>query len=190
MMLAVKAFNSNLQATLGKGTVTMEAGKTYEEKEAKCAHNGYHCAEDPLCALGYYNKMDSRFFIVEAGGDINQDGCGTRISCTRLTLIKEITRIQLAALACEYMRKHPDREEEETHFKKDKGNCTEKDDFIIVRGKTPKAKGVKGSYIFLLKEKKNSKEIQQIYPFYVDGKEVEENQYYGLRGEQLCKRKS
>ena len=108
-MRAIKAFNRNLQATLGSGVMTMEAGKTYREKEAKCAHNGFHCAENPLCALGYYNNMDSRFFIVEAGGDINQDGNGTRISCTELTLIKEITRIQLAALACEYIRKYPDR---------------------------------------------------------------------------------
>ena len=85
-MRAIKAFNRNLQATLGSGVMTMEAGKTYREKEAKCAHNGFHCAENPLCALGYYNNMDSRFFIVEAGGDINQDGNGTRISCTELTL--------------------------------------------------------------------------------------------------------
>ena len=101
-MRAIKAFNQNLQAVLGSGMMTMEAGKTYREKEANCARNGFHCAENPLCALGYYSGMNSRFFIVEAGGDINQDGNGTRISCTELTLIKEITRIQLAALACEY----------------------------------------------------------------------------------------
>lgn len=189
-MRAIKAFNRNLQATLGSGMMTMEAGKTYREKEAKCAHNGFHCAENPLCALGYYNNMDSRFFIVEAGGDINQDGNGTRISCTELTLIKEITRIQLAALACEYIRKYPDREEKETHLCKDKGAATVKEDFIIVRGKNPIAKGVKDSYLFLLKEEKNSHNIQEIYPVYVDGKQIKANVYYGLRGGKLCIKKN
>ena len=36
-MRAIKAFNWNLQATLGSGAMTMEAGKTYREKE-----NGAH----------------------------------------------------------------------------------------------------------------------------------------------------
>ena len=67
---------------------------------------------------------------------------------------QRITRIQLAALACEYIRKYPDREENETHLCKDKGAATVKEDFIIVRGKNPIAKGVKGSYLFLLKEEK------------------------------------
>ncbi len=189
-MIAIKAFNKDLQATLGQGIVTMEPGKTYEEKTAKCARNGYHCAENPLCALGYYNSMDSRFFIVEAGGDINQDGYGTRISCTKLTLKKEITRLQLAVLACEYIRKYPEREESETHLFKDKGECKVKDDFVIVRGKNPKVKGVKGSYLFLLKEEKYSRSIQGIYPLYVDGKQIKANQYYGLRGERLCRKSS
>ena len=30
-MRAIKAFNANLCATLGKGTFSMEPGKTYEE---------------------------------------------------------------------------------------------------------------------------------------------------------------
>ena len=134
-MRAIKAFNRNLQATLGSGVMTMEAGKTYREKEAKCAHNGFHCAENPCVHSDTITIWIPWFFIVEAGGDINQDRNGTRISCTELTLIKEITRIQLAALACEYIRKYPDREENETHLCKDKGAATVKEDFIIVRGR-------------------------------------------------------
>jgi hypothetical protein len=34
-MRAIKAFNRNLQATLGSGVMTMEAGKTYREKRSK-----------------------------------------------------------------------------------------------------------------------------------------------------------
>ena len=64
-MLAYKGFNSKLQATMGSGVFQFEPGQTYEESECKCAHNGFHCAENPLCALGYYRDMSSRFFIVD-----------------------------------------------------------------------------------------------------------------------------
>lgn len=60
-MKAIKAFNSDLCATLGKGVMQYEPGKTYKESEAKCARNGFHCAENPLCALGYYSGLNSRF---------------------------------------------------------------------------------------------------------------------------------
>lgn len=189
-MIAYKGFNSRLQATMGKGIFQFEPGLTYEEPECRCAHNGFHCAENPLCAIGYYGGMDSRFFIVKAEGDINQDGNGSRISCTKLTLLKEINRIELAVLACEYMERYPERETESGYCVRNEGVCRRKDDFIIIRGKHPKAAGVKGSYLFLVQEKKGSSEIQSIYPVFVDGQEIRENTYYELRGERLCEKKN
>lgn len=190
-MLAYKGFNSKLQATLGRGVFQFEPGETYEETECKCARNGFHCAENPLCALGYYRSMDSRFFIVEAEGDINQDGDGSRISCTRLTLLKEIDRIKLAVHACMYMQKYPERDPEDSgHVKKDEGKCSKEGDFIIVRGKSPRAAGVKGSWLFLLKEAKGSAEIETVCPVFIDGTEYQENVWYGLRGGKICRRKS
>lgn len=189
-MLAYKAFNSELQATMGNGTFQFEPGKTYEESECKCAHNGFHCAENPLCVLQYYDSKDTRFFIVDADGEVNQDGCGSRISCTKLTLLKEITRIQLGALACLYMQDHPQREEQSRYLKEEKGECDSEGNFIIVRGKSPMAAGVKGSYLFLVKEERNSKEIKEMYPVFVDGEEVKANIWYGIRGGTLCEKKS
>lgn len=188
-MLAIKGFNSKLQATLGKGTFQFEPGVTYEEEACKCASNGFHCAEDPLCAFGYYSSMDARYFVIRAEGDINQDGSG-RISCTRITLVKEITRIELAAQACRYMEKYPEREVSSNNLFQERGKCTKKNDFIIVRGKRPAAAGVKGSYLFLMQEKPKSKEIKLIYPVFVDGEEVRENTYYGLKGTELCEKKN
>lgn len=188
-MLAYKAFNSDLQARLGSGQFQFEPGKIYEEKECKCAHNGFHCAENPLCVLTYYHGMDDRFFIVEAAGDINQDGYGSRISCTRLTLKKEITRLQLATLGCEYMRRYPEREPESDYVMPDRGRCRTRSDFIIVRGKHPRAAGVKGSVLFLVQEKRDSKEIAGIYPIEIDGEEYKEHVWYGLRGGKVCEKK-
>lgn len=188
-MRAYKAFNAKLQATMGNGTFQFEDGKTYEEKECKCATNGFHCAENPLCALGYYSRMDSRFFVVEADGDINQDGNGSRISCTRITLVKEISRIQLAAHACLYMQRFPNRDTEGRYVAKNRGRCGVEGEFIIVRGISPVAAGVRGSYLFLVQEDQQSKEISGIYPIYVDGEEIRENTWYGIKEGELCRKK-
>ncbi len=189
-MIAYKAFNAKLQAVMGNGLFQFEPGETYEEKECKCARNGFHCAENPLCVLNYYSSQDARFFIVRAEGDINQDGNGSRISCTKLTLVKELNRIQLAAHACMYMQKYPDRDMENSYAVRDRGRCIKEDDFIIVRGKSPKAAGVEGSYLFLVKEKKGSKEIEGIYPVFIDGEEFKKDTWYGIRGEKICRSRS
>lgn len=187
-MIAYKAFNSRLQATMGKGTFQFEAGKTYREKECKCAENGFHCAENPLCTLDYYGGMDTRFFIVEAAGDINQDGNGSRISCTELTLLKEISRIILAELGADYIMQHPEREDENRHVKRDSGRCGIQGDFVIVRGKDPEAAGEISTYLFLLKEKKGSRAIEKMCRILIDGKRYKPGVYYRIRGERICRK--
>lgn len=189
-MLAFKGFNSRLQATMGNGIFQFEPGKTYEERECKCAKNGFHCAENPLCALSYYKGMDSRYLIVEAAGDINQDGSGSRISCTKLTLKKEISRAELAICACKYMMDYSDREMESDHAVREEGRCGEKGDFIIVRGKHPEAAGVEGSWLFLVQEEKGSNEIAGIYGIEIDGKEKQADTWYEIRGGAVCEKKN
>lgn len=188
-MLAFKGFNSQLQARLGRGTFQFEPGGTYEEAECKCASNGFHCSENPLCALSFYGGMSDRYFVVKAEGDINHDA-SERISCTKITLVKEITRLELASLACKYIEKYPERTVSSGWLWQDKGECTQEGDFVIVRGKHPMAAGVKGSYLFLIQEKARSKAVKAIYPVYVDGEEIQENVYYRLDGEELCIKKN
>ncbi len=189
-MIAYKGFNSKLQATMGKGTFQFEPGGTYEEKECKCASNGFHCAENPLDVLDYYRSMDARFFIVEAAGDINQDGCGSRISCTKLTLTKEIDRIGLALRGCLYIEYHPDRETYGRYVKKEHGECSAKNDFIIVRGKHPAAAGVEGSWLFLVQEKRSTNQISGIYTIQIDGKEYKEGRWYRVLRGKICEKRN
>lgn len=61
---------------------------------------------------------------------------------------------------------------------------------MIVRGKHPRAAGVKGSWLFLVQEKRDSKEIAGIWPIRIDGEEYKENTWYGLRGGAVCERKN
>lgn len=189
-MLAYKGFNSKLQATMGKGTFRFEQGKTYEESECKCAEKGFHCAENPLDVLDYYRAMDSRFFVVEAEGDINQDGNGSRISCTKMTLKKEIDRIGLAVRGCLYIQRYPDRETFGRYVKRERGECSGKGDFIVARGKHPMAAGVEGAWLFLMQEEKLTNKISAIYPVQIDGKEHRAGRWYEVRRGKVCEKKN
>jgi len=61
--------------------------------KANCRSNGFHCAENPLDCLSYYSDMDkSEYYIVDAGGDIDEDGNDTKIACTDLNIIKQLTK--------------------------------------------------------------------------------------------------
>lgn len=159
-MIAFKGFTKGLTAALGKGTFRFEPGKTYEEERSKCASGGFHCAEYPFDCFSYYSlDGENRFFMVEAEGSIDEDGVDSRIACTRITLIGELTLWQIAYHGMEYMIKHPARE-----WEKDSLNVrvaretaeipgrTGRPAIAIARGSHPAVKGPAGSVLGLLLE--------------------------------------
>ena len=74
MRIAYKAFNADLTCTMGKGVFQYEPGKWYEEPEANCVKNGFHCAANPLDTLDYYYNWDSnQYWLVEVEGDMDED---------------------------------------------------------------------------------------------------------------------
>lgn len=176
-MIAYKGFNKDLACTLGNGTFQYEIGKTYTESEAKCANAGFHCVEEPIEVLSWYSEKDSRYCIVEAAGDVNEDG-NDKISCTEMTILKEVSLQQLGALECKWIAEHPERGNS-TKVQKDVGNAL-KNNIVIVRGKNPKAAGAMGSTIFLIKENKGVIETIGIYE--IDGKEHLPDVYYRADG--------
>lgn len=176
-MIAYKGFNKDLSCTMGNGIFRYEVGKMYKENEAKCANTGFHCVEEPIEVLSWYR--DGRYCIVDAGGDIHEDGM-ERISCTEMKILKEISLEQLGALECEWLIKHPDRKHSK-HIEKNAGRAV-KDRIIIVRGKNPKAAGEIGSTIFLLKEGKGTKEIVDAGAYKIDGKQFLPGVFYKTDG--------
>ena len=187
-MIAYKGFNGDLTCTLGKGRFQYEVGKTYKENEAKCARNGFHCVEEPVEVLSWYKTSDSRYCMVEAGGDINEDG-DERISCTEMTILTELTLQQIGIMECQWLKNHPDRKESR-HVKRESGEA-EKNGIVIVRGKHPKAAGKIGSTIFLLKEGKGTNEIAEMGAFLIDGKDYKPDVYYRVDGRRnRCGKKS
>lgn len=179
-MVAYKGFNNKLQARLGKGVFSYKIGKTYREGEVQCANTGFHCVEQPIETLSWYNREDDRYCIVKAEGDIHEDG-KDKISCTKLTIVKEINKLGLMILQCDWMAEHPDREYSK-QVKRDTGVSSGEP--IIVRGKNPVGKGPEGAYLFLVQEYKNSNKIKKMNVIQIDGK-YKADQYYDVLGREV-----
>ena len=187
-MKCYKGFNADLTCTKGHGSFQYEVGSTFTAESAKCAASGLHCVEEPLDVLTWYNAPDSRFCIVEAAGDINEvEG---KICCTEMTLLKEVTREQLAILECVWMQRHPERETcKWVHTNRYEGVTGE--NVIVVRGKNPIASGCTGATIFLVKEKPRSKEIECYAAYKIDGNKYKANIRYNIEGrKEVCKKRS
>lgn len=179
-MKAYKGFNKGLTCRGYK----FDAEKVNVTKEANCVKNGFHCAENPLDCLTYYPSWNSsEYWIVDAGGDVHEEGTGdTKISCTELKLVKKLSLSEFLIESIQYMYNHPKREWG-SHVNKEIGSATKQSHFVLVRGKEPKAKGTVGTKIGLLKELKNSKRICEVGLFSVDGVNIKADTYYNVRGE-------
>ena len=180
MIMAYKAFNKDLTCTLGRGKFQYEEGKWFEEKEANCIRNGFHCAENPLDCLNYYGDMEKAvYYIVLADGDINEDGTDSKISCTRIKLVKRLTLVEFVAHALNFLYDHPERES--SHTVSERGTAWKS--FVIVRGKEPIAKGEAGTVIGLLKEEQESCIITEIGLYTVGEQGIKPGVWYNIRGE-------
>ena len=127
--------------------------------KANCRQNGFHCAENPLDCLNYYGDIDhSEYYIVNAGGDIDED------------------ELLLHGLA--FMADHPKREWN-SHVRKDQAEAC--DGYAAVRGADPIAKGRrKGDVLAFAKEDPATGCIQQIVVATIDGKTLLPNVWYGV----------
>lgn len=102
-MLAYKGFDKGLICR----DYQFNPGLNVTEK-ANCAKNGFHCAENPLDCFNYYpNIKNSEYYIVDAGGDIDEDERDSKISCTHLTILKRLTLKDLLLHSLAYINDHP-----------------------------------------------------------------------------------
>ena len=142
MVLAYKGFDLDLSCTSRGNRFQYVLGQWNEEPEANCGKNGFHCAENPLDCLTYYPNIEqSEYCLVDASGDVDEDGDDSKIACTELAIVKKLKRDEFFLHALAYMVDHPGREWNSL-VQKDKG-CTQQG-FAIVRGADPVAMGKKG----------------------------------------------
>ncbi len=173
-MIAYKGFNKGLvcrgyQFHMGLNVTDV----------ANCRKNGFHCAENPLDCLSYYGDMDtSEYYIVSADGDINEDGEDSKISCTELTIMKRLNRMDFFLHALAFMVDHPKREWS-SHVTADRAESNYYRRYAVARGKDPVARGNKGSILAFAKEDAAGNVIQ-IALTEVDGVKVQADTWYGI----------
>lgn len=180
MIIAYKAFNKDLSCTSGGNRFQYELGVWNEESEANCTHNGFHCAENPLDCLSYYSEWNSAvYYLVLADGDIDEDAVDSKISCTRLKLVKQLNLTEFIVHSLRYLYEHPLRAN--NRWVKIDESIAERG-FAIVRGKNPIAKGRLGDILGFAKEETGSEKVTEIGLFIVDGEEIIPDTWYGLDG--------
>lgn len=157
-MTVFKATRGDMSCTMGKGAFFYHLGVPALADRSACGNAGLHACEYVLDCARYYKLGDgNRFFLAEAHGDIAEDGCDTRIACTELILVQELTNREIAAHALLYMVKHPRRRGWETQrfmaeACRDRAKAIYPDAIAIARGECPAAKGVMGSHLGLIRE--------------------------------------
>lgn len=111
-----------------------------ECEHATCVKEGFHAAENPLDCLSYYPNFDeSECWLCYADGDVHEDGSDSKISCTRLEILKPLDKFWFVYEALRYIQTHPKRPLNE-YVKRDRGE-TDRNGFVIVIGRNPIAKG-------------------------------------------------
>ena len=79
MILGFKGFKPGLVATLGNGKFQYVPNELNETKKAMCASTGFHYCLDPWDCLNWYTwNGKNEFWAVAAGGDVDEDGYGSR----------------------------------------------------------------------------------------------------------------
>lgn len=147
-------------------------------EKANCRENGFHCAENPLDCLSYYSSLEhSEYYIVNAGGDIDEDEHDSKIACTELTVIKRLTKEELFLHGLAYMVDHP-RRVWSSHVAANRAmaNCG----YAVVRGKDPVATGRLGDILAFAKEAPDSESIVQVAVGQIDGVTLLPDVWYGV----------
>lgn len=157
-MTVFKATRGDMSCTMGKGIFFYSLGIPARAERSKCACAGLHACEYVLdCTLYYRLGEGNRFFLAEASGDIAEDGANTRIACTELTLVQELTNREIAAHALLYMVKHPRRKGWEANrpflqVAQDRAQAILPGAIAIARGRRPVVRGAAGTHLGLIRE--------------------------------------
>lgn len=184
MVKAYKGFHSDLTCTMGNGTYQYKENVWIEECEANCMRNGFHCCYNPLDCLSYYrNFSKSIYYLVNAGGDIHEDGSDTKIACTRIKLVKKLTMEEFVAHALIYMLDHPYLKTNSI-VKSETAYGKARDGFWIVRGKNPRCMAPIGTIVGMAQEAIDSNEIVAMTVYKVDGKRYLQDVAYLVNGEE------
>lgn len=172
-MLAYKGFDRGLRCLEYQFTM----GLNVTEK-ANCCRNGFHCAANPLDCLWHYpDVQNSEYYLVEAGGDMDEDALDSKISCTELTILRELDLYHLILHGLAYMHAHPLLP---WSSKVVKDRAVAASGYAVVRGADPVVKGNLGDILALARENPATHAVEEIALTRVDGETIQPNTWYGV----------
>lgn len=105
-MKSYKGFNKDMTC---RG-FQYEEGKEYEETTAEVCETGFHSCEYPLDCFRYYDPAHSVYHEVEADGEIDKAGDGTKLASTKLKIGAELSIAGLVKASIEYTIKRTKKE--------------------------------------------------------------------------------
>ena len=119
----------------------------------------------------------SEYYIVDAGGDIDEDNVDSKIACTELKILRKLEIDQLILHGLAYMADHP----KLPWRSQVRRNCaTACGGYAVVRGTDPIARGKMGDILAFAKESPEGDEIEKIAISRVDGKKILPDTWYSV----------
>ena len=96
--IAYKAFDKNMQC---RG-FQFEVGAHYEHNgKVEPCKSGFHACKNPLDVWNYY-PINSRYAIVEIAGDVVDSGSDSKVVCSNISIVQEITLTELINHSVKY----------------------------------------------------------------------------------------
>ncbi|MBQ7859124.1 MAG: hypothetical protein IJ347_03190 [Faecalibacterium sp.] len=142
--------------------------------------NGFHYAENPLDCLTYYSWNGSNeFWLVEGGGDLDEDGHDSKVTCTELRLIRRLSLRGFLVQAVLYILEHPTRK---LHDRVRREEGVADNGWVMVAGAAPIAAGKKKGDLMVLLQLQGG-ELMDYRIFTVDDVKFMPGVFYGMDGE-------
>lgn len=171
----IRAFKAFEPGLICRG-VKLKENEINEVPEANCAKNGWHCARNPIDCLSYYpNFAGSVFCIVEAAGDIDEDAVDSKISCTKMKIVKRLSHFEFiyhcvahAAKTRDYKRMKSERAEAHAGY-------------ALIHGLEPLGKGNPGDIIGMIKH--DEKGVPITVGVYTVGADASSGVWFDIDGE-------
>ncbi|MBE6693407.1 MAG: hypothetical protein E7589_01395 [Ruminococcaceae bacterium] len=153
-----------------------------ECEHATCVREGFHAVENPLDCLSYYPDFDSsECWLCYADGDIHEDGTDSKISCTRLEILRRLGKLAFVYEAGRYIVEHPLRPLASCVFKNHGRSSS--NGFAVVVGYDPKAQAERDGDILCLVKKGKEGEPWGLSILCEDT--VRKGKWYNFNGEEV-----
>lgn len=184
-MFAYKAFRKGLVCR----DYQFKLGEKHTEDFANVIGNegvtcGFHAALNPLDCLKYYpDATKSTYCIVDCGGDIDEDATDSKIACTELTVIRELS-LQNFILQCLLYVANHDLKSIPYNVKTERGEAL--NGYVLVCGRMPLASGNIGDVLGLLQHDGKGN-VLGVAVHTVNGDTFREGVYYDISGREEIK---